>query len=533
MASRANELNALNKTAASGSLSRREFLRRAAALGVTTGFAGSSLMAGAEAPQPFKGGLLRAAMQGGGATDSLDPATWLSQVQHSFGQSWGEALTNVSPKGELVPRLAEEVDSSPDAVRWTFKLRKGIVFHNGKELDARDVVATLERHSDEESKSGALGLMRGIQDVRATGSHELVITTTEPNADLPFLLSDYHLVIQPNGGKEAPDAGIGTGPYKVTEFRPGVRQRAERFADYWNPEEFGHAAEIEILVVNDPTARTAALQSGLVHMANRIEPRVADLVRTIPSVRVHNAAGRAHYVFLMHCNTPPFSDNDLRLALKYAIDREDMLDRILRGYGSLGNDFPISPSYPLFPEDIPQRHFDPDRAAYHYKKSGHRGPIVLRTSDVAFPGAVDAALLFKKSAARAGIELDVRREPGDGYWSEVWNKEPFCASYWSGRPTQDQMYSTAYTSNADWNDTRFFREDFDRLALRARGELDTDKRRQLYREMALMVRNEGGVLLPMFNDYIEATTDQVGGWFDYPLGEMMAGFALSKCWLKS
>ncbi|TIX46036.1 MAG: peptide ABC transporter substrate-binding protein, partial [Mesorhizobium sp.] len=101
-------------------------------------------------------------------------------------------------------------------------------------------------------------------------------------------------------------------------------------------------------------------------------------------------AGPGHYVFIMHCNTAPFDNNDLRMALKLAIDREEMLDKVLRGYGSLGNDFPINASYPLFTE-IEQRKYDPDKAKFHFKKSGHDGAVLLRTSDVAFPGAVDAS----------------------------------------------------------------------------------------------------------------------------------------------
>ena len=528
-----DEFRFLTDQAREGRISRRAFLGRALALGISLPFASSVLASAVASGTPRKGGILKAGMQGGSATDSLDPATWTSQVQHSFGQSWGEALTNVSPDGSLVPRLAEEIGHSPDARVWTFKLRRGVLFHNGKEMTSADVVATLERHSDEASESGALGIMRGLESVKASGKYELVVTTTEPNADLPFLLSDYHLMIQPNGGKDAPDAGVGTGPYKVTEFQPGVRHTAERFADYWNPAEYGHADQIEITVINDPTARTAALQSGSVHMINRVEPRIVDRVRQLSNVQIQSVSGRAHYVFLMHCDTAPFSNNDLRLALKYAMDREDMVDRILQGYGSVGNDFPINSAYPLFPTDIPQREFDPDKARFHYKKSGHDGQILLRTSDVAFPGAVDAAQLYKESCAQAGINVEIQREPGDGYWSEVWNTQPFCTSYWSGRPTQDQMYSTAYISSADWNDTNFYREDFDRLARQARGELDDEKRADLYRRMALMVRDEGGLMLPMFNDYIEAHTNAVQGWFDHPMGEMMSGFALSRCWLSA
>ena len=530
---RTRELNFLSEEARQGRLSRRQFLGRAAALGVALPMASNLLASNHANGTPIKGGTLRAGMQGGESTDSLDPASWTSQVQHSFGQSWGEPLTNISPEGDLVPRLAESVESSSDAKTWTFNLRRGVLFHDGQEMKATDVVATLERHSDEDSQSGALGIMRGIEDVRAQGDYVVEVTTTEANADLPFLMSDYHLIIQPNGGKDDPSAGIGTGPYRVTEFDPGVRQRAVRFDDYWNLDDFGHADEIEILVINDSSARVSALQSGQVDIINRVEPRVIDMMQNLPNVVTRNVSGRAHYVFVMHCDTAPFDNNDLRMALKLAIDREDMVDRILRGYGTVGNDMPVNEAYPLFSQDIPQREFDPDRARHYYERSGHDGPIVLRTAEAAFPGAVDAAQLFQESAAQAGIDIQVQREPNDGYWSEVWNEQPFCASYWSGRPTQDQKYSTAYISNADWNDTRFFRDDFDQLARDARGELDESRRIELYRDMGMMVRDEGGLILPMFNDYLEATSDRVGGWTPHPMGEMSSGFALSQCWLNA
>ncbi|MFV2002263.1 MAG: peptide ABC transporter substrate-binding protein, partial [Paracoccaceae bacterium] len=136
-----------------------------------------------------------------------------------------------------------------------------------------------------------------------------------------------------------------------------------------------------------------------------------------------------------------------------------------------------------------------------------------------------------QSAAAAGIQLEIKREPGDGYWSEVWNVQPFSASYWGGRPVQDQMYSTAYLSDAAWNDTRFFNDDFDKIILSARAELDDVKRKALYREAAIIVRDEGGVIVPMFNNFIDATGDKVGGWVNDPNGAMMNNKALTKTWL--
>lgn len=526
-----NELEFLSRYVARGKLSRRDFLGRAAALGVSATFANSLLSSAARAEGPVKGGTLKAGLVGGESTNSLDPALMMTQVPFAFGKMWGEMIVELGPDGGLEYRIAEEIGSSADAKTWTLKIRDGIEFHNGKTVTADDVAATLERHSDEKSKSGALGYMKGIETIKVDGKN-VVLTLKEANADLPYLLSDYHLIVQPNGGKDAPDAGIGAGPYKVTVNEPGVRHGGERFANYWQGDKMGHADQVEVIVINDATARTAALQGGQVNMINRVEPKIVDLIKRVAGVTIRNHAGPGHYVFICHCNTAPFDNNDLRMALKLSIDRQEMLDKVLRGYGSLGNDFPINDSYPLFTE-IEQRTFDPDKAKFHYKKSGHDGAVLLRTSDVAFPGAVDAAQLYQQSAAKAGITLEIKREPGDGYWNEVWNKQPFCASYWGGRSTQDQMYSTAYLSTADWNDTRFLRPDFDKMVLAARAELDEAKRKQMYHDMAVLVRDEGGLILPMFNQFIDATGAKVGGWVDDPHQELMNGYALAKCWLEA
>jgi peptide/nickel transport system substrate-binding protein len=523
-----DELNYMARLVTAAKLSRRDFLGRAAALGASAAFANSMFSTAAKAQAPQKGGILRAGMQGGAATDSLDPGLWASQVPYFFGRQWAEQLVQISADGKVMPALAEEWGASDDAKVWTFKIRKGVQFHNGKEMTPADVLATLERHSDESSKSGALGIMGGIDTVKVDGD-TVVISLKEANADLPFLLDDYHLMIQPNGGKDNPTEGVGTGPYKVTVNEAGVRLGGEKFAGYWRDDR-GFADQIEIVVVNDPTARTGALQSGQVDMINRVEPKIVELIKRVPGVTIQNVAGRGHYVFIAHCNTAPFDNNDLRLALKYALDREEMVQKILFGYGSVGNDTPINKAYPLYTE-MEQRKFDPEKAAEHYKKSGHSGSVLLRTSEVAFPGAVDAAQLYQQSAAKCGITLEIKREPGDGYWSEVWNMQPFSASYWGGRPTQDQMYSTAYYSKAQWNDTRFQREDFDKMLFAARSELDEAKRKQIYADMGTIVNGEGGVITPMFNDFIDATSAKVGGWVPDGNQEMMGGYALSKCWL--
>ncbi|UWQ04524.1 ABC transporter substrate-binding protein [Aliiroseovarius crassostreae] len=527
-----NELEYLSKRVAQRKMSRRDFMGRASALGVSAAAAGSMLSTAALAEGPKKGGTMKLGMLGGESTNTLDPAVAATQVPGMNLRLYGDQIVDVSPTGEIELRLAESIESSTDAREWRFTAREGVEFHNGKTMTAEDLKRTVERHANEESKSGALGVLQGIESLSVDGN-DFVVKMENPTADLPYLMADWHLVVQPDGGFDNPTAGVGTGPYMVEVDEPGVRHAFKKNPNYWD-ETRGHVDEVEVLVINDNTARMSALQSGQVHMVNGVDPKVASLLNRAPNLEVRNVAGRAHYVFIMHSNTAPFDNKDLRMALKYAINREEMVEKILRGFGSVGNDMPVNAAYPLFDDTIEQRKYDPEMAAELYKKSGHDGsPIILRVSDAAFAGAVDAAQLFQQSAAAAGIPLEIKREPSDGYWSEVWNNKPFCASYWSGRPVQDQMYTTAYHSQADWNDTRFNNAEFDDLLIKARGELDPVKRKAMYSRMGQLVRDESGLIAPMFNDFVDGVSKDVIGYEDDPNGFLMYSWAPIKCWLNA
>ncbi|MCG8567155.1 MAG: ABC transporter substrate-binding protein, partial [Desulfobacterales bacterium] len=215
-----------------------------------------------------------------------------------------------------------------------------------------------------------------------------------------------------------------------------------------------------------------------------------------------------HYTLPMHTDVAPFNNNDLRLALKYAMDRETLVQKFLRGYGSPANDHPITPSNKYYAKNLPQRTYDPDKARFHMKKAGMEGQaITLHTSDMS--GFIDVSTLFAESARKAGITINLRKEPQDGYWSNVWLKKPFCNCYWSGRPTADMMFSVAYSGDAKWNDTHFKHEKFDQLLLSARSELDETKRRGSYEECQRIVRDEGGAIIPFYKDYVEARSKKV------------------------
>ena len=266
-----------------------------------------------------------------------------------------------------------------------------------------------------------------------------------------------------------------------------------------------------MLAIVDTNARTTALVSGDVHLADRLDVKTVGRLARNPGLEVDSVAGTQHYTFAMDTRTAPFNDNNVRQALKYAINREELVEKILFGYGSVGNDHPIGRGQRFFNTELPQKTYDPDKARWYLKQSGLDSVSVsLSAADAAFANAVDAAVLYQASAKAAGIDITPVREPNDGYWSDVWMKKPFTAVYWSGRPVEDQMFSTAYKCGASWNDSFWCNERFDELLVKARSELDEDKRRAMYWEMQEIVSNQGGVVIPMFANYVFAHSRKVG-----------------------
>jgi peptide/nickel transport system substrate-binding protein len=504
-----SKLQKLEEMFNQGKISRRDFLERAAVLAGTAALSTTFWNRSALASTPKKGGRLRLGLGGGHTTDSLDPAL----IEEATAETTAMGLVynylvEVDRNGEAIPELAESWESTPDARQWVFRLRKGVEFHNGKTLDAEDVVFSINHHRKEGSKSAAKSIVDPIREIRADGKHTVVVTLREGNADFPFLMSDYHLGIIPAGTSDV-GAGIGTGGYILQTWEPGVRVFATRNPAYWKADR-AHFDEVEILVVNDLTARTNAMKTGHIDAMNRVGFKTAHLLKKSPGIRVLTTTGAQHYTLPMHTDVAPYDNNDVRLALKYAINREQMVDLILQGYGSVGNDHPIAPFQRFFAEDLPQREYDPDKAKFHLKKSGVEGhTFSLHVANVAFEGAVDAAILYKEQAAKAGIEIEVIREPNDGYWSSVWLKKPWCACYWYGRPTEDWMFTTVYAADAKWNDTRWEHDRFNKLLKEARAELDREKRHQMYTEMQAILRDEGGAIIPMFAQFVEAVSEKL------------------------
>ncbi len=527
-----SRLKKLERMLTQGRISRREFIAYASAVGLTATLAPAWLPTNVRAAGPKRGGRLRMGLNGGATSDNLDPGIQLAVMpQVLVYGALANCLVEIDADGRPIPELAESWESTPDAKKWIFKLRKGVAFHDGKSMDADDVIYSINWHRKTGTKSAAKALVESILSMKKEDKYTLVFEMENGNADFPYTLSDYHLVVGPKDTDLA--KGVFTGAYVIKDFEPGVRAFATRNPNYFKSDR-AWFDEVEILGINDVNARTNALKTGQIDIMNRCDLKTVHLFKRMRGIQVMRQDGFKHFTFAMRTDTPPFNNNDVRLALKYAIDREQMVKTILRGYGRVGNDHPISVANRYHAGHLPQRQYDPDKAGFHLKKAGLAGATFkLHAAEAAFKGAVDAGVLFREQAAKAGITVDVVREPNDGYWSNVWKKKPWCAVYWGGRATEDMMFSTAYAKGAAWNDTFWNHARFNELLVTARAELDETRRRAMYGEMQQIVRDEGGVVVPMFSADLAAASDKIGHAKPAANWELDGFRAPERWWFKS
>jgi peptide/nickel transport system substrate-binding protein len=418
----------------------------------------------------------------------------------------------VGTDGKLIPELAASWDSSSDAKIWVFKIRSGVMFHNGKTLTADDVVYSILLHLGKESKSGVKPLLADIETIKASAPLEVTIALKRGNVTLPAVLSLTNTAIVPDGETDF-SKGVGTGGYVLEKFDPSIRLIAKRNANYWKANR-AHFDSIEMICIKDASSRSSALLSGQLDAYNFVDLKTANLLKKNPAVNLLSVASRSHYAFPMRVDSDPYKDPDIREAMKYAIDREELVSKILNGYGTVGNDQPISASYPNFNPNIEQRKYDPDRARFFLKRAGQdKLSVQLFTSETPFAGATDSSVLYKSQAEKAGIDIEVVKTPEDSYWNDIWTKKPLCASRWSGRVTEDLMIGGAYSTSAisaKWNETHMSDPKLDQLIETARQELNEVKRRQMYFDMQQLIHDTGGAVVFAFANTVDATTKKIG-----------------------
>lgn len=513
--------------------SRRDILRWLAGSGIAAA-AGTAILADASvalAQKAKRGGRMRVASHISSAKDTLDPAKQLATTDYINAYIFFNGLTRLNGDMVAQPELAESFEPNADATEWMFRLHKGVEFTDGKTLKAQDVVYSLMRHKDPAVGSAARSLAERIDTVTADGSNLVRVKLKAAYADLPIMLATSQFMILQDGTKDF-TAPAGTGPYKIKEFSPGVRSVGTRHANYFK-EGRPYLDEIELFGIQDGVARVNALMAGDIQAMTNLDPSAIDQVKSRPDLALLNTPSATFTEFVLMCDRKPTESNDFRLAVKYLLDRERYLKTVLKGYGQLGNDHVVPPSNKLYNKELPQRAVDLDKAKFHLGKAGMAGATVqVQVSDAAL-GTVQMGQILQQTAARAGLTIDLKREPSDGYWSNIWGKRPFHGGQWNARPTIDIQLSLGWMSGSSWNAPKFNDPAMDKLIVQGRSELDPAKRKQTYGEIQKILYEQGGDAAFSFTDFLDGLSAKVKGITPVPIG-YLGGFAFSdSAWLES
>jgi peptide/nickel transport system substrate-binding protein len=519
-------------------ITRRNALRLLGGAGA--GYLGWSMLSGSDNSSqqpdltgknttPVYGGRIRVASISISTADTLDPAKGALSTDYIRHNMIYSTLTEFDEKLDAQTSLAESF-TTEDQTTWYFKLRQGVTFHDGKSLTADDVIYSLMRHKDPKIASKTATVAAQFSEARAISAHEVELRLNGPNADLPQVLATSHFNIIQDGTTEFRTA-VGTGPFKLQEFIPGVRTIVEKNENYWQPGK-PYLDEIELIGISDETSRVNALLSGDVQLVMALNPRSIRRVDESSGFSVLETPSGLYTNLIMRQDMYPTDNPDFVLGMKYLFDRELIKRALFRGSAVVANDHPVPPSHRYYAADLPQRQYDPDRAAFHLKRAGMTGARFPVFSSPAAEASPDMSALLQLSANEAGLNLGVNRVPADGYWSNHWAKHALSFGNVNPRPSLDLLFSTFFKSDAPWNESAWNNPQFDQLLLAARAEGNEVTRKQMYVDMQTLVHEQCGIGIPVFMSLIDGFNQRLGGLGSIPVGGLMGyKFAEHVWWL--
>jgi peptide/nickel transport system substrate-binding protein len=431
---------------------------------------------------------------GSGSASDLDPIS--KGRVFEITDKLMSRLVRADMKGTPVGDLASSWSANANANEWTFKLRTGVQFHNGKAFGAEDVVYSFQRAQDPKLDSPVRGTLKLIQSVEVVDVSTVKFVLDQPFADFPLLLTDYRLRIIPkDSGDTIAKTGIGTGPFKLERFDPqGVTVLVA------NPTYFEGqpgVGRMEIVGIPDGQARLQALLGGQIDMEPGITAQQRVLLERTGRHTVQNVPTGNWRGIVFHTGLKPFDDVRVRRAIRMAVDRPAMLTLAAGGAGTIGCDTPVGPTDQyratqdvarLCPQDIAKAKTLLSEAGY---PNGIDFDLHVSTIEGVWPTIAEA---FQQQVAAAGIRVKIVQVPSDGYWSQIWLKKEAVMTRWNQRPA-DSTFNEIYRSTSPWNESHFSDPKFDSMLDAARRELDFEKRKARYIEAQNYLHENGGTLV--------------------------------------
>jgi peptide/nickel transport system substrate-binding protein len=414
------------------------------------------------------------------------------------------------------PQLAAKWSSNDRGDVWTFNLQRGVKFHHGRELNARDVVFTFERILDPKSGSPARTSFGPVGKVEAVDDYTVRFHLSIPYADLPVSLgTTYGRIVPSDRAELIKTAPSGTGPFRLAEFRPGAYTKLVRFQNYW---EQGRPYLDELWQINMPAmaAQVAALTGGSVQAMFEVPASFIASLQT-PSVTVASVKSPGFQPLTMNPTEKPFDNARVREALKYLVDREALIKAVWQGNATVGEDHSVPSFSPYYAATTPSHAYDVAKAKALLADAGYSNGLNLElwTSNERV-GMQELAVAYQQMAAPAGVKVDVKTVPWSVHVATVYKKKPFYANNWFGRASIDETVYPYFRTGGGFNDG-YSNKEVDTLLDGGRATTEFKKRKELYARAEQMIHVDGPWVVAYFTMYVAAMRSNVKGVAVHPL----------------
>jgi peptide/nickel transport system substrate-binding protein len=519
-------------------LGRRDFLRGIAATGAVAGAGGllaacggssgskSPAAAAASTQAPRPGGNLKVGLAGGSSGDTVDPHQGLTYLDTGRFEALYQPLVKLDKQAKLEFVLAESITPHNGSLsEWVVKVRPGVTFNNGKPLTAQDVVFTINRIAKGSGGVPFSGLSFlgpiDVKGVKAVDKMTVLIPMKRPFGSFVDSLAGawYYLYVVPTGFN--PAAPVGTGPFVYQSFTPGERSVFIKNKNYWKPG-LPYLDTLTMIDFSDNAAVQDALVTNSIQAAGQLDPPQLAALANTSGVRAVASRTGQFKPFTMRVDQRPFSDPDVRQAMRLLVDRQQLINSALDGYGVIASD--VFAPYDVDFDPSLHREQDIPQAKFLLKKAGQENLTVQLTTSAIATGTVAMATVLAEQAKAAGVTINLKTvDPGVFFGSNYlqWN---FSQDYYSYAPYLSQVSQSFLGDIAPFNETHTNNAHYTSLYWEANATADPAKRKQILYEMQQFDFTQGAYIIPTFMDTLDAYSDKLAGYTTSKVGESLSNW---------